>query len=238
MNAGIDYGLGRTNINHETGIRFGVISQGAISQAWSDSSEPDYGDATCPQCGNVAVTFDATKHDEYEQFDQEHFNSGCADFACEECKLTIDSSDCFGDEAIGWNVDSDGYKMTDCLDTDVMILESPYFTFAPYCSPCVPGAGNLDNASESELNETSGVKTYCVGHNWFEDGFAPYEVRDVATGAIVPRPPTAVVYGEFYDGGQSREQTGRHYLYASTGDLSYASHYRAFWIVPGTLSAD
>ena len=43
-NAGIDYGRGLTNIDTETGIRYGVISQNEVLQAWADSSEPDYGE--------------------------------------------------------------------------------------------------------------------------------------------------------------------------------------------------
>ena len=41
--AGIDYGRGMSNIDHETGIRYGVINQNKVLQAWADSSEPDYG---------------------------------------------------------------------------------------------------------------------------------------------------------------------------------------------------
>ena len=41
--AGIDYGMGTSNIDHNTGIRYGVISQNEVLQAWADSSEPDYG---------------------------------------------------------------------------------------------------------------------------------------------------------------------------------------------------
>ena len=41
---GIDYGLGRSNVDTATGIRFGVISQNEVLQAWADSSEPYYGE--------------------------------------------------------------------------------------------------------------------------------------------------------------------------------------------------
>jgi hypothetical protein len=36
---GIDYGRGKTNIDLETGIRYGVISQNDVLQAWADCSE-------------------------------------------------------------------------------------------------------------------------------------------------------------------------------------------------------
>lgn len=62
-------------------------------------------------------------------------------------------SDRFGDryEDNGdrsWLWEKDGYSLRDCLTTDVFVTESPYFTYAQFCSPCVPGAGNLDNAIE------------------------------------------------------------------------------------------
>lgn len=37
---GIDYGLSVTNIDPHTGIRYGVINQNDVLQAWADSSEP------------------------------------------------------------------------------------------------------------------------------------------------------------------------------------------------------
>jgi hypothetical protein len=71
-----------------------------------------------------------------------------------------------------------------------MLLRSPYYTYAQFCSPCVPGAGNLDAAVDIEdtsvLQEgIDGVKTYAFGHDWFEDGKAPYVVYRVDDGSIV-----------------------------------------------------
>jgi hypothetical protein len=172
--AGIDYGLGRTNIDTETGIRYGVISQHSVGQAWYDEAEADYGSPTCPACGTDAVEYDVEKHGEYEKGD-----GGCTDYACTHCEATIDSSNAFGDEPTGWYVDSDGYKLTDCLDSDIMIIKSPFYTFAMFCSPCVPGAGNLDSPAED------GAKTFCLGHEWFEDGKAPYSVYSVETNKLV-----------------------------------------------------
>lgn len=48
------------------------------------------------------------------------------------------------------------------------------WTFAQFCSPCVPGAGSLDNPVED------GAKTYCLDHDWFDGGVAPYPVFRVA----------------------------------------------------------
>lgn len=55
MSAGIDYGWGTVNRDKANGIHYGVIAVRAIAQAWSDSSESDYGEATCPKCEGRAV---------------------------------------------------------------------------------------------------------------------------------------------------------------------------------------
>ena len=81
-------------------------------------------------------------------------------------------------ESIGLEYDEEGYKIIDCLDSDLMILESPFYTFAQYCSPCVPGAGNLESPVEN------GVKTYCLGCDWFDEYYpCPYtRIWSVETG--------------------------------------------------------
>lgn len=165
MSAGIDYGMGRSNINHETGIRYGVISQNSVLQAWADSAEPDYGKPTCPKCGN--------------EVSEDPQIGKSSDYYCESCEYEFDSDEAYGDEPIGWNYNDEGYELTDCLDSDIFVLNSPFYTLAPFCSPCVPGAGNLDDAQED------GVKTYCLGHDWFEDGKVPYPVYRVDTGELV-----------------------------------------------------
>src|SRR5437870_3160567 len=50
----IDYGLGRSNVDLETGIRYGVIPSNVIAEFFLDEFEPDYGEPTCPKCGNEA----------------------------------------------------------------------------------------------------------------------------------------------------------------------------------------
>ena len=38
MSAGIDYGMGQSNVDHATGIRYGVIAQNNVGQAWYDAA--------------------------------------------------------------------------------------------------------------------------------------------------------------------------------------------------------
>ena len=171
MSAGIDYSLGQSNFNPETGIHFGVISSHSLTEWFWDSVENDYGDATCPECGNPAT--DAAT------IDAEWAEDQSGEYACTACETLFPSDHAFSDEALGWSIDDGEYKVSNCLDSDAMILQSPYYTFAQFCSPCVPGAGNLDNPCDD------GAKCYCFGHEWFDGDRAPYPVYRVDTGAIV-----------------------------------------------------
>lgn len=173
-------GMAQTNLDHSNGIRYGVISMHDVAQAWADCSEADYGKPTCPQCGKEAscTVLDGGASsgniDDYEQYT----NHGCADHYCTHCKITFDSEYAFGGEPIGWNYSGDGYALVDCLDSDIMVLKSPFYTYAEYCSPCVPGAGNLNQAGDKQ---SGGAQSYCLGHDWFEDGKAPYPVYCIGT---------------------------------------------------------
>lgn len=69
--------------------------------------------------------------------------------------------------------EEDGYQITGCLTNDIIVIRSLYYTYAQFCSPCVPGAGNLDNAMSKE---SGAAKTYCLFHDWFEGGKAPYRL--------------------------------------------------------------
>ena len=59
---------------------------------------------------------------------------------------------------------------------DIFITKSPYYTTCTFCSPCAPNAGDLSHPVDG------GVKAYCFGHDWFEEGKAPYPVFSVKTG--------------------------------------------------------
>lgn len=186
--AGIDYGRGMSNIDHDTGIRYGVIHQNEVLQAWADSSEPDYGMPICPECG-------------YE------YKKAKDPKRCPDCGYVGD--DFWREEALGYYYVQDGYQAACGDDEDIFITKSKYFTYAQFCSPCAPGAGYLMNPFVNYWKNTGtnqeGImapedypddyklkaenagypKVYCFDHDWFEDGKAPYPVFSVETGEIV-----------------------------------------------------
>lgn len=149
---GLDYGMGSTNVDTQTGIRYGCISQHSISQAWADSSEAEY---PCSNCD---------------------CDAGYAD-SCEA-------------DPTGWNVNDGQYQMVDCLDSDVLVLKSPFYTFGPFCSPCVPGAVNLNDAGQfcendaPVFDESCLPRAYCPGHDWFDNSVAPYPVFGVTSNRL------------------------------------------------------
>lgn len=154
MGTGIDYGMGRTNVDPSNGIRFGVIPSNDVLQSWADSSESVYPDpepVECTSCGGTG-------------------------------EVDGDGDDM--SEPLGFTYSDEGYECTQSGDdSDIFITRSPFYTFAPYCSPCAPGAVYLRDANPE------GVKGYCFGHDWFEAGRAPYPVYRVDTGEEVPPPP-------------------------------------------------
>jgi hypothetical protein len=198
----IDYGHGTTNIDTNTGIRHGVIGLNSVAAWIDDEIEYDYGVPTCPECGSNVVDTATEGISDYAE----------KDYFCQHCYAEIlsdneelagcnleqsldqraaryashDSEQCFSEAPHGWSIDTAEYLISNCLDNDAMTLKSPYFTYAFFCSPCVPGAGNIDSpATRDDYKGGEACRAYCLGHEYFGGG-APYIVYSVATGEVVP----------------------------------------------------
>lgn len=177
---GIDYSMGTANFDKETGIHYGAISQDSVMGEVLSEMEFDYGDPTCPECMSTVVDFDDDTHENYKQFSR-----GCWDYACENCALIFDGEDVYPEDPLGMYIEDKDYTVVSCLDNDLMVINSPYYTYAQYCSPCVPGAGNIDNP----LHKDDGIKTYCLGKDFFDEySPLPYVVYRVSDNAVVALP--------------------------------------------------
>lgn len=211
---GIDYGIGKANIHPISGIRYGVISEHALSD-WSADEIDTHGldlsaleferefrralrdlkteaAAIClTKQAKQPVTMSALKQlgswrnglqnwiGDYKltEMFKSHLgkmqwkdwagldiDEAIEDFQIWEHYQVDGRSECF--------YESDGLRMRTVLDSDWIITESPYYTYAQFCSPCVPGACNL----ESPIWDT-GVNlkpAYCLPRDWFNDEVAPY----------------------------------------------------------------
>lgn len=178
---GIDYSMGMSNVDRATGIRYGCISQHSLCQeSLNESMEADYGDPHCPECGGGVFESAAVKHPNLWTRRMDKADTrGCFDYACLACRQGFDSEECFPEDPIGHSFSADGYELIDCLDSDVMVLNSPFYTHGAFCSPCVPGGVSLDSPIEG------GVKAYALGHEWFEGNRAPYPVFRVSDDSVV-----------------------------------------------------
>lgn len=199
--AGIDYGMGMTNVDRATGIRYGVINQHSIMSEALNDMESVFPDPACPKCGQEVIhesefTRGMSRWKHYREEFGSLLSSRCREYACKACRLVFDADDVCADEPIGMQYEGEGYKLTSCLDSDIMVLESPYYTRAQFCSPCVPGGGSLDSPCED------GPKTYCLGHEWFDDESpCPYPVYRVSDDRLI----RAEVWSRL----QRREETRR-----------------------------
>lgn len=156
---GIDYGrLSNTNRNIETGIHYGAINLHSISSFCFDDAEaiyPDEIEIECPDC-------------------EKSFTAGLDIETCPHCGESLDTSNLLdGIEPITWDYTPDDPDYTteyseslNCL----IVTRSPYYTFTVFCSPCLPGCGDLNHPS------ADGVKCYCLGPEFFDDeNKCPYE---------------------------------------------------------------
>jgi len=171
--AGIDYSLGQSNVDTSIGIHFGVISPHSLSSWVEGEAEPIYPDSVeieCERCG--------------ESFNTDNL---CPDDAreCPHCHEDTRARGLDFLEPIGYDYapDSSDYK-TESSDLGIYVIKSPYYTRCKFCSPCCPGAGDLDSPTDE------GVKTYCFGYDMFDkDNPCPYPVYNVSDDSLVS-PPT------------------------------------------------
>lgn len=189
---GIDYGLGKTNVDQPSGIRYGVISPHSVSPEsseciWRDGENLTHKAAIDEQKASIRAALDKALddllpsewfdgHKRVERLDQ------IVDVVWEEI------ADDFNDFNDGYQGDEDHYRyaedgyVVETSSLGLFVTKSPYYTLAAFCSPCAPGAGDLDAACED------GVKTYCLGHDWFDNEIAPYRVWSVESGEELRRP--------------------------------------------------
>ena len=192
---GIDYSRGTSNTDSSNGIRYGVISQHSVNPEALDDimthgEDVAWVEALAEAVAEKTTQMESEAHERGEDFDPSDVDE---DRIADDLGMNWESS--FNNYVYNQN----GYKLTGCGDSDLFVIKSPFFTYAQFCSPCVPGAGNLDTVFESgtnqagldgtdyakEATEAGFPRVYCLGHDWFDDGAAPYAVFSVETGKAI-----------------------------------------------------
>ena len=150
-----------TNYDEKTGIRYGVISPHSISgdcmydlYEGPNSTDPWY-ESGIEEIKNQHSGEPEESIEEYIQEFSDHYENpdGSMDYSDNEYTLHV-SGDNFG----------------------IFVMKSPYYTYCRGCSPCAPGAGDLDSPVDiSQKDEITGNywlssngKTLCLGPEWFD----------------------------------------------------------------------
>jgi hypothetical protein len=169
------------NFNEELGIRYGVISPHSIS-SWS--LDEIYQNGTDP-------IYEELKNDLIDPIRKHLNNFG---FSVGQIDEVIDPLiDNFNE-----SYESDGSGIMDYSDKEydlhvsgdnfgIFVMKSPYYTWCKPCSPCAPGAGDLDNPADTHTFMIEGdkqvdypgysEKTLCLGPEWFDKEESEYSKK-------------------------------------------------------------
>ena len=130
------------NTNPETGIRYGIISADnldpeIVHQIWMEGTDLHWQDRVKEIRDEVMDDDDILPEDKEDEIDM---------------RLEDESDAWYDDEPVhSFEINCQGYGIVYGQTTWlgggqlVWIFKSPFLTKARLCSPCVPGAGDLDN---------------------------------------------------------------------------------------------
>ena len=168
------------NYDEKTGIHYGVISPNSIRQ-----------ETLSDLCDKSIDTI----YEESKKTLLSDLESFCDDHYLDFKNINEDS---FIDE-FNQNYDNDnhGYEYEDKdyflqISDDnfgIFVIKSPYYTFTKQCSPCAPGAGDLDNpilldTIEQKIpnfynvfSQDNHVKAYCLPKEFFDSEYSKIPYR-------------------------------------------------------------
>ena len=170
------------NYDEKTGIHFGVISPNSICH--ETLSE------LCDK--SVDTIYEESKEDFTNQIENILNDNGFSIGQIDE--VLTPAIDCFNEN---YNNDNHGYEYEDKeyilhISDDnfgIFVIKSPYYTFTRLCSPCAPGAGDLDNpilldTIEQKIpnfynvfSQDNHVKAYCLPKEFFDDEYSKIPYR-------------------------------------------------------------
>lgn len=171
-NSGIDYGCSLANIDHETGIRFGVIyANDAGPNLWEilqlDGTDLDHEEAM----GQITADIESALRSGLSGYAVSCDFAELAQTVLESVEVDYEPT---GDCTRYSYESSDGSLIFQTTsDGSVFVTKSPFYALCSYCSPCAPGAGYLT----SEGN----VRAYCLPPAFFDsDCPMPYVCHAVS----------------------------------------------------------
>ena len=178
------------NMNLDTGIHFGCISQNTLDPDALMGLVDDSADVLYDEASEDFKEDLKTAMEEGTVLELLKLNYMDESLVDEEYDTIVDEW-CMGyqNDYHQWYYQDEEYEMDFSEDMNcIIILRSPYYTYCRGCSPCVPNAGDLDSPvtpDDYENNNDVGFfypkfhKAYCLPDNFFEDDKAPYKYFDV-----------------------------------------------------------
>jgi hypothetical protein len=164
-----------SNMNLETGIHYGVIPKNDLFNC----AEKFFGDAE-------DVSYQEALNELRETLNSLNLSNNTISDMLEIAEG--DLNEWWDSECSLMRYEKDGFILESSNDDcDLFIIKSPYFTLAPFCSPCATGACYLrDGIKEDEIDEngevkigSGGIEAYCLPEDWFEKGKCPYKYWEV-----------------------------------------------------------
>lgn len=152
----IDYGMGKTNIDTETGIRYGFIYMNNVSNFAIDDIIQNGDD----------LSYEEWKLELAKSIEQALLSAirdyGHYDGSLEQVALDIaEETDYEPGDTTTYEYKDDDIHLETTSDNGIFILKSKYYTLCELCSPCAPGAGYIENEGSH--------KAYCLPPSWFDE---------------------------------------------------------------------
>lgn len=161
------------NYDEKTGIRYGVISPHTISQyalddIYSSGTDPYYESGKTELMDDLK-SFCESHNLNYERMYRDDVFQPFIDEYTEDYPGNEDGTMDYSDKEYDLHVSGDNFG--------IFVMKSPYYTMCRGCSPCAPGAGDLNSPYTEWPDMDQCDKALCLGPEWFnEESPMPYRV--------------------------------------------------------------
>ena len=159
------------NFDETTGIRYGVISPHSISSfalddIYQKGIDPHY------EYGREELMKELESFCDDHNLKFHHINTDSfIDEYSDNYQGNDDGQMDYSDNEYTIHVSGDNFG--------IFVMKSPYYTYCRGCSPCAPGAGDLDSPIDPtnlklDALEHISAKTLCLGPEWFDKEESEY----------------------------------------------------------------
>lgn len=164
------------NYDEKTGIHYGVISPNSISQ-----------ETLSELCDKSTDTiYEESKKEIVAQINSLFESLGIRDDdkdyeTIREMMITT-FNEGYENDYHGYEYEDKDYILHISDDSfGIFVIKSPYYTYTRLCSPCAPGAGDLNAPLKADHRckdiTNTGAKTYCLPSEFFDDEYAKIPYR-------------------------------------------------------------